>query len=68
MCLKKKEADIEYHFDHDAVMNYSLDGVAIHPAITKIQMSFLTQLLERKETALGFHYEAIRDFKTVRIE
>jgi hypothetical protein len=49
-------------------MNYSLDGLAIHPAITKIQTSFLTQSLERKETALGFHHEAIIDFKTVRIE
>ena len=32
---------------------------------TKIQASFLTQLLERKETAQGFHHETNGDFKTV---
>jgi hypothetical protein len=43
-------------------------GPFILPAIvevtTKIQASFLTQLLERKETAYGFHHEANGDFKT----
>jgi hypothetical protein len=42
-----------------------LDGVSIHPVTTKIQASFLTQFLERKETAKGFHHEANGDFKTV---
>jgi hypothetical protein len=32
---------------------------------TKIQVSFLTQLPERKETAQEFHHEANGDFKTV---
>ena len=30
-----------------------------------LQASFLTQLLERKETAQGFHHKANGDFKTV---
>jgi hypothetical protein len=42
-----------------------LDGVSIHPVTTKIQVSFLTQLPERKETTQGFHHEANDDFKTV---
>ena len=42
-----------------------MDGVSIHPVSTKIQVSFLTQLPERKETAPGFHHEANGDFKTV---
>jgi hypothetical protein len=41
-----------------------LDGVSIHPVATKIQVSFLTQLPERKETTPGFH-EDNGDFKTV---
>ena len=40
-------------------------GVSIHPVTTKIQASFLTKLLERKETAQGLHHEANGDFKTV---
>ena len=39
------------------VINYTLDGLSIHPVTTKIQASFLTQLPERKE--------ANGDFKTV---
>jgi hypothetical protein len=46
-------------------MNYSLDGVSIHPVITKMQALFLTELPERQETALKFHNEANGDFKTV---
>jgi hypothetical protein len=42
-----------------------LDGVSIHPVITKIQVSFLTQLPERKETAQEFHHEVNGDVKTV---
>ena len=47
---------------------YSLDGVSMHPVTTKIQVFFLTQLLERKETAHGFHHEANGDFKIVKGE
>ena len=46
-------------------MNHTLEGVSMHPVTTKIQVSFLTQLPERKETAQGFHHEANVDFKTV---
>ena len=42
---------------HGVIINYTLDGVPIHPVTTKIQ--------ERKETAQGFHHEANGDFKTV---
>ena len=52
----KKKADIEYPFEHGEVINYTLDGVSIHPVTTKIQLSFLAQLPERKETAQGFHH------------
>jgi hypothetical protein len=45
--------------------NIPLDDVSIHLVTTKIQVSFLTQLQERKETAQGFHHEANGDFKTV---
>jgi hypothetical protein len=60
-----KKADIEYPFEHGEVINYTLDGVSIHSVTTPIQLSFLTQLPVRKETAQGFHHEAIGDFKTV---
>ena len=49
--VKKKTAGIEYPFEHCEVINYTLDGVSIHPVTTKIQASFLTQLTEKKETA-----------------
>ena len=52
------ESDSEYPFELGKVINYTLDGVSIHPVSTKIQASFLTQLPERKETAQGFHHEA----------
>ena len=42
-------------------------GVPILPVSKKIQVSFLTQLPERKENAQGFHHEANGDFKTVRV-
>ena len=45
------------------VTNYTLDDVSIHPVTTKIQVPFLTQLPERKETDQGFHHEA--NVKTV---
>jgi hypothetical protein len=57
--------DIEHYFEHGVVINYTLDGVSIHPVTTKIQASFLTQLPERKETAEGFQHAANVDFKTV---
>ena len=46
-------------------MNYTLDGVSIHPVTPKIQAFFQTQLPEKKETAQGFHREVIGDFNTV---
>jgi predicted SpoU family rRNA methylase len=55
---KNKKADIEYPFEHGKVIHYTLDGVSIHPVTTKIQASSLTQMLESKETAQGFHHEA----------
>ena len=60
-----KKADIQQPFEHCVFINNTLDGILIHPVTTKIQASFLTQLPERKETAQGFHHEAIGDFKTV---
>ena len=54
-----------YPFEHGEVINYTSDGVSIHPVTTKIQVSFQTQLPERKETAQVFHHEANGDFKTV---
>jgi hypothetical protein len=51
---------------HGELINYTLDGVSIHPATTKIQT--LTQLPERKETAQGFYHEANDDFKSYRVE
>ena len=62
-----KKKDIEYPFEHGEVINYTLDGLSIHPVIRKTQVSFLTQLPERKETTQGFHHEANGDFKTVRV-
>ena len=38
----KEKADIEYPFEHGEVINYTLDGVSIHPVTTKIQTPFLT--------------------------
>jgi hypothetical protein len=43
-----------------------LNGVSIHPVTTKIQVSFITHLPEKKETAAqGFHHEANGNIKTV---
>ena len=60
-----KKTDNEYPFEHGEVINYTSDGVSIHPVTTKIQASFLTQLPERKETTQGFHHEVNGDFKKV---
>jgi hypothetical protein len=46
---------IEYPLQHGKDINDTLDGVSIHPVTTQKQVSFLTQLLERKETTQGFH-------------
>jgi hypothetical protein len=64
---KEKKADIEHPFEHYGVINYTLDGVSIHPVTTKIHASFLTQFLETKETAQGFHHEANGDFIIVSV-
>jgi hypothetical protein len=56
--MGKKQTDMEYPFEHGEVINYTLDGVSIHPGTTKIQASFLTQLFEWKKTTQGFHHEA----------
>ena len=61
----KKKSIIEYPFEHGEVINYILDGVSIHTVTTKIQASFLTQLLERKQKAQGFHHDANHDFKSL---
>ena len=59
-----QKTDNEYPFEHFEVINYTLDGVSIHPVTTKIQVSFLTQLPGRKETAQRFHHDVNGDFKT----
>ena len=41
---KYKKADIEYPFEHGEVLNYTLDGVSIHPVTTKIQASFFNSV------------------------
>ena len=58
------KADIAYPFEHVEVINYTLDDVSTHPVSTKTQASFLSQLPERKDTALGFHHEDNGYFKT----
>jgi hypothetical protein len=63
---KNKKAEIEYTFKHADVISYTLTGVSIHPVTTKIQVSFLTQLPESKETTQGFHHEANVDFKQIQ--
>ena len=54
-----------FNFLMNEVINYTLAGVSILPVTTKIQVSFLTDLPERKESTQGFHHEANGDFKTV---
>ena len=63
-----KKTDIEYPFKDGEAINYTLDGVSIHPVATQIEASFLTPLMERKETAQGFHREDNGDFKPVRVK
>jgi hypothetical protein len=60
--MGKKKIDNE---QHGKVVNYTLDGVSIHPVTTKIHVSFLTQLPDRKDIAQGFHHKANGDFKIV---
>ena len=56
---------MEYPFELGEVINYTLDGVSIHPVTTKMRASFLTQLPKRKEITQGFSHKANVDFKTV---
>ena len=60
MKKRKKKADFDYPFQHGEVINHTLDGVSVHLVTTKVQMSFLIRLMERKETAQGFQHEANR--------
>jgi hypothetical protein len=62
-----KKTVIEYPFEHGEVINYTLDGVSIHPDTTKIKVFFLTQMPEKKETVPRFHDEANGDFEIVRV-
>ena len=61
-----KKADIEYPFEHGEVINYTLNGVSIHPVTPTIQASFLTQLPERKGPLRDFTMRPMVTFKTVR--
>jgi hypothetical protein len=45
---------VKYPFEHEEVINYTLDGGSIHPVTTKIQAPFLTQLPESKEPLRDF--------------
>ena len=54
-----RNTNIEYPFEHGEVINDTLDAVSIHPVTTKIQTSLLTQFPGRKETAQGFHHDAV---------
>jgi hypothetical protein len=60
-----KKADNEYPSEHGEVINYTLDGISIHPVTTKKQAYFINQFPERKKTPQGFHHENNGDFKTV---
>ena len=51
--LVDKKADIEYPFEHGEVINYTLDGVSIHPVTTKIQVSFITVAREEGNLQWG---------------
>ena len=51
--LKKQTLNI-----HGEVINYTLDGVSIHPVTTKMPSFFLTKLPERKETTQGYNHKA----------
>ena len=62
MGKKQNKADLEYPFEYVEMIYYTSDGVSTHPVITKIQAFFITQFLERKETAQGFHHEVNSDF------
>ena len=51
--------------DYRISINYTLNGVSIHPVITKMQASFLAQSSESKETTQRFRYGGKGDVKTV---
>jgi hypothetical protein len=63
--MGKNKNTLNNPFEQSECINYTLDGVSIHPVTTKRQMSFLTKLPERKETAQRFTMRANGDFKTV---
>ena len=58
----KIKADIKYPFEHGEVINYTLDGASIHLVTKKMHVSFLTQLVDTKETAQEFQHEVNGDF------
>jgi hypothetical protein len=62
--IKKQTLNIS---EGGEVIHYTLDGVSIHPVVTKLQASFLTPLPARKETTQGFHHETIGDWNSYRI-
>jgi hypothetical protein len=39
-CVKNKKANAEYPFGHGEVINYTLDGVSIHPVTIGIFPNF----------------------------
>ena len=43
-----KKEDIEYPFEHGKVINYTFDGVSIQPFTTKIQVSLINPLWDRR--------------------
>ena len=48
-----KKADIEHPFEHGEVINYTVDGVSIHPVTTNTQASFLTEKPAEEGNPLG---------------
>ena len=59
--VTNKKADTEYPFEHGEEINYTLDSDWVYWYTMTIQAYVLTQFLERKETAQGFHHEANAD-------
>ena len=63
--MGKNEKKSRHPSEHGEVINYTLEGASIDPVTTKIQVSFLTQLTQRNDTAQRFHHDGNGDFKTV---
>jgi hypothetical protein len=51
--MSKNKVNIEYPFEHSDVINYTLDGVSIHPVTTKIQASFLNSVAGEEGNSSG---------------